>query len=393
MEKEKLELLSIFELRNLARKTGVFSPTTLKKKDLIKAICDVQTGKIKPHISKTRQGRPPKEIGAYNKLVDIFLPSDIESLPTIEETKYLETDDMLTMCNDPCLPEIIDETFLYKGFLEILSNCCGLIRTRFHENISQQDMVFVPSKEVQNRNLKSGDEIICKACKVAENRPMVLVNIISINGIAINDFESDRISFDEQLINKKTKLIEYKDDNLTGGIELKYGDTIYCYTKKDVDFDYFVSRFISSTSSCFDKTIYLAPTLVNFEYDKFKLPNVEVYASNFQDSFSTQQRIAFLSVNRAKRLAENGENVCLIIDNIVSVVGLDKNPSCELPISKHILSCAKALSRGSVTILCNFPQIPQPYLCGLIMTTFPVLETVGLTLKDKSVDSSQSYRK
>ena len=95
MDEKTLDNLSIFELRDLARKVGVFNPTVLKKNELINQIYDIKSGKIKPHISKTKQGRPPKEIGGYDKLVEIFLPNDITELTTKEESIFNKGNDII----------------------------------------------------------------------------------------------------------------------------------------------------------------------------------------------------------------------------------------------------------------------------------------------------------
>ena len=47
---------SLYELRDYAREIGVRAPTTMRKKDLIIAINDVLSKKVKPYYSK--RGRP-----------------------------------------------------------------------------------------------------------------------------------------------------------------------------------------------------------------------------------------------------------------------------------------------------------------------------------------------
>ncbi|MGN1207841.1 MAG: Rho termination factor N-terminal domain-containing protein [Christensenellales bacterium] len=55
------EDLNIYELRHVARKVGVRSPSTLKKKEIILQIENISSGKTKPFVKKTNQGRPIKE--------------------------------------------------------------------------------------------------------------------------------------------------------------------------------------------------------------------------------------------------------------------------------------------------------------------------------------------
>ena len=58
----ELKNFSLYELRDYAREIGVRAPTTMRKKDLIVAINDVLSKKVKPYYSK--RGRPilPKNL-------------------------------------------------------------------------------------------------------------------------------------------------------------------------------------------------------------------------------------------------------------------------------------------------------------------------------------------
>ena len=60
MKEQQLNDLSIFALRELARRTGVTSPTSKRKNELIDEIIAIREGRQQPSTSSTRQGRPPK---------------------------------------------------------------------------------------------------------------------------------------------------------------------------------------------------------------------------------------------------------------------------------------------------------------------------------------------
>lgn len=83
MTEQQLNELSIFALRELARRTGVYAPTSKKKGELIREIIDISEGKKQPHIAKTKQGRPPKDIG-YS-FDDILMPKSYMNFA--QETK------------------------------------------------------------------------------------------------------------------------------------------------------------------------------------------------------------------------------------------------------------------------------------------------------------------
>ena len=58
--------MDIHALRNIAREVGVKAPTTLKKKELIDEILQMESGNQQPCIP-TKKGRPPKSNGANQK--------------------------------------------------------------------------------------------------------------------------------------------------------------------------------------------------------------------------------------------------------------------------------------------------------------------------------------
>ena len=55
--------------------------------------------------------------------------------------------------------------------------------------------------------------------------------------------------------------------------------------------------------------------------------------------------------------------------------------------------CAKSFAKGSLTVMLSVPTINYKALNSLFYSTFPVVETVGLVLKDNKVNTKESYRK
>jgi len=397
MEQKDLNNLSIFELRDLARKVGVFNPTVLKKKDLINAICDVQDGKVKPYIAKTKQGRPPKEIGGYDKLVGIFLPKDILDIKTQEESifeKKAREEEYLSFSDNPSVPEGTRGDHVSSGYLEILANLAGVLRRKNQKDEQILDTTFVPAKIIEQYNLKGGDYILCLSSKIADDRPLVLTHITNINGVAIEDYSTDRLEYDKLKFNFNASNFKFNSDYLSPlskKVKMCYGDTIFCYPETSEDFQVFVSQLNNET--CFDSYIYISPATTTKDYDILKNIKGDLFCSDFCDSLVVQNRSTMLGLNRAKRLAEQGKNVCLIINDLNSLVGLDRYYTSELLVSKTILSQAKNLDKGSVTIFCNFSKLFFDRLNDIVWTVFPIIETVRIKLTDKKVILEESFRK
>jgi len=380
MERDQLENLSIFELRDFARKIGVFNPTVLKKNDLISAIQDVQSGKVKPHVSKTKQGRPPKEIG---RLVSIFVPGEVMDIPTMQEKFYEPKEEPVKFYCNMEKPEDGD-AILFEGYFEYLANGDGLLRKKIDSSEKNNERCFVRSKTISEYNLKPGDEILCNAYFVSDDRPLLCDTILSINNITAKDLynrpDIEKIPFSH--IQRK---VNFKEDKLNT-LNIKYGDTIFGYNENINDFVYFATQFATNNRESFDKYIYLSPVSKLDKYDLLRSFPDEVYLSSFQESFSNQQRTAFMAINRARRLAEMGKNVCLIVQDIIEIASLDNNnTNGELQIAKDILSSTKNMEQGSITIICGFKEITLPYMRHKINTTFAPLETVGVEITSKGI--------
>ena len=396
MEQQDLVNLSIFELRNLARKVGVFNPTVLKKQDLIQAICDVQDGKVKPHVAKTKQGRPPKEIGGYDKLVGIFLPKNILDIKTEEEVNFERRKalaESIGFEDNPTVREGVKGKYVRSGYLEILSNATGLLRSKICKTETAADTTFLTSQIIQKYGLRSGDHILCMADKVDEDRAYVLTDITTINGVPVLEHSLNRLSFDYAPYNLNASLIKFEIEPLKSfsqKIKMFYGDTVFCYPETSDDFYYFVTQL--NNEHCFDNTIYISPSITAKDYEILKNYSCEIFGADFCEYTNIQGRASLLGANRAKRLAEQGKNVCLIINDLVTLVMLDGYFK-DMSVSKTIISQAKNLEQGSITIFCNFPKLPRNYVNELLSLTFPKIETVSIKLNDKKIDVDNSYRK
>lgn len=396
MDEKTLNGLSIFELRDLARKVGVFNPTVLKKRELISAICDIETGKAKPHVSKTKQGRPPKEIGGYDKLVEIFLPNDINELETKEELLYGgEDDDRLLFHSDPADNERHTATITYRGYLEELDTGSGTLRPRaIKESTTQREYVYVPSKFIAKYNLKGGDEILCRANLIREDRALIMISINEINGEKVKDYSTERRNFAEIPCSTTSQEINLVFQNQSEcNLKLMYGDAIFTYADKESAYYGFLNRFLQDNKSQFDNVLCLCPTLLPYNYNLLKSLPAEMYTADFENTSSIQRKTSFLACNRARRLAEKGKNVLLIVESVTGLMSLEKDMFKEMPIAKNILSTARAFDQGSVTVVANVPPLNHEVIRNLFYSNFPILETVGLKLENGLIDFDNSYRK
>ncbi len=83
--KEYLERLSIYDLRQLGRDSGVKAPTKLRKQELIVEIINVQNGKSLPHFSN--KGRPIKSKKVLGEKAGVGVAKLLEIESILDECK------------------------------------------------------------------------------------------------------------------------------------------------------------------------------------------------------------------------------------------------------------------------------------------------------------------
>lgn len=381
---EKLETLSIFELRDLARKVGVYSPTLLRKSELIIQIQDIMTGKKSPFTPKTKQGRPAKNISGYENIVNVFLPDNVNTLQTDEEKTFTN---QLTKFNDTVFAQE-SESFEYStstvkhGYVELLANKNALIRPNVYNNSRASDLVFVVIQTVENYNLKSGDEIICNARYVSEDKPMILTSVLSINGIPIEKWCKDREDFDQMPhIPTKEHFGINKDLEKMFNIsnEFAYGSNIVLYTNQNST--QYLNVLINGIDTA-SPIIFLNPSITGKNIDTIKtMSKVLPFCADFVESFASQQKICFLALNRAKRLAEQGKDVLLVVDDAMTLANLNSESTNEIYVVKSVISAAKNTKNGSITVLTTLSE-PNTPLHSVTYNTITRLQDVSITPKN-----------
>lgn len=193
---EDLDKLTIFELREKARKIGVSSPTSKNKEDLIKCYMSIEDGKCEPQ-KKTNRGRPPKS--SFN---EITLDDEAkEKLFAERENGEFQQGSNATSANSysgeryPDIEQMLrrGECERKSGWLDILSDGYGFLRAENCE-YSNRD-TYVSNKLIKTLGLRLGDVVCAIARKNSENKPPAVINIETVNGMTIDKLRQ-RPNFD-----------------------------------------------------------------------------------------------------------------------------------------------------------------------------------------------------
>ncbi|MBE5746295.1 MAG: hypothetical protein E7359_03305 [Clostridiales bacterium] len=366
---EKLKELGIFEIRNIAREVGVYSPTTIKKETLIEKITNIVNGIEKPYVKKTKQGRPPKSINSINQLMDVIVPSKI----------FENTPKNLNECYFNDLNESIDvnivgtnETY-FKALIKTYDNLdYALAFIKLYKE-DKENVVFINKSQVQFYKLKSGDEITGKYLFLDSEKPLILKEIYSINEVAFTENFSRNIDFSNlpALFSKdKLKLNIYKEnDEIFNFVDilnpLAKGQRILFLNKND---NFLSFKILNRLSSSENNLKGLAVLIDEVPENYFELSNikdkVEILSNNYSKGENLKLEIE-VKFEKLLRQVENGEDVVLFINDIsklynylLNLFVLEKNTIETSSIYaydyiKKLVLSGKFTGNGSLTIISN----------------------------------------
>lgn len=330
MTREELNELSIFALREFARRTGVYAPTSKKKNELIDEIIDISEGKKQPYIAKTKQGRPPKNYGY--PFAESFIGTPVQTYPSTclrQETQFVYNDDIKTV----------------SAYLEICNDSAMLWSYQNEKLVCLQ----LAKGLAQDYNLRTGDLILAE---VGGENHNIAVSILSVNNIPIklyNRVRRDYSKIEHQIPNQD---LTFMCDNLQG-LNIKLGESVYLYGSSNVDNSLTIADMLKNCNV--DRKLYVNVSIVDKNRYVLKLlVGVEKFVTNFADPIDDARRVVMLATERAKRIMEKGETCVLAIDDVQSVCGVDME---DLHVTKNIISLTKnGDENSSITLFAIMPS-------------------------------------
>ncbi len=186
--REELARRSIYDLRQIGRAVGVKRPADMNKEPLIGSIMDIAEGKTEP-VPRSTKGAPPKSEVYDRELVALVSQcrSFYASGAPRRNVPELEVNEPEDEAGDP------DEK-VYSGVLEFTEKF-WFVRTHNFELTSGGD-VFVHTPFVNRFRLREGDFIVCRAKQRKEGECPGITYLISVNGVR-PDALNPRASFEK----------------------------------------------------------------------------------------------------------------------------------------------------------------------------------------------------
>ena len=277
----------------------------------------------------------------------------------------------------------------FKGYLEVTQSEFSIIRRC--DCTADLLVVYISQEDVSKYQLRNGDEIVCTYKTI--DGLNILDSIFTINQESRYYWNVDRPWFNE-LNHSRAKSLKGVGDytkSIVSKFKLLEGDSVFLYLNKTTQKNHILLKFVEELSAMFDKVVYINPQykLSTTLGDEYK---VVTFCTQSNESFNTKVTITLLGANYVKRLVEMGKRVAVLIDDIESILALDKNYDTEMPISKTILNSIKVSNRGSGTNFTIISLRNNNLNSYNINDIFRSSETLGIVIENNEIDLFNSYR-
>ena len=276
---QNLQDLSIYVLRELARRTGVSSPTSKRKEQLISEITAITDGKQKPTFS-SKFGRPPKSF-AYEIPNNIVVGEKDKSKSLAFNQDKIEflNKDMHSVC----------------GFVQIVNNIAFLL-------VQNNNYVFVkcliPAMFVTNHKLKNGDKLVAEI--EGEEANLVVKEVLNINGYPVLKMPNIKAGYESISHILPFNKIEFANAEYNS-FNIMCGENIYLYGNNNNQNTITCVNYLNSCSADVKIYVNLSVAEKNKIFIK-ELKQCEMFVSNLTDSVEYSKEILALAIERAKEL-------------------------------------------------------------------------------------------
>jgi len=239
-----------------------------------------------------------------------------------------------------------DNTTIYaEGVLEVLDEGYGFLRSLEHCYVAGPDDVYISESQIKRFDLKTGDTIAGQTRPPRDNeRYFALLRIESINNYKHDDWKI-RVGFDNLTpvhpddpfnLEHKEKEVSTRIMNLFTPIGKGQRGLIVAPPRagKTVLLQN-IANAISSNHPEVTLIVLLIDERPEEVTDMQRNVKAEVLSSTFDEPPERHVQVANMTIERARRLVENGDNVVILLD---SITRLARAHNVIIPHSGKILS-------------------------------------------------------
>lgn len=341
--RQRLDDMSIFGVRQVARAVGVPCATSGKKEEAMRAVLDIAAGAASPVTKRTKRGAPPKSNECDEKLVADVLACRMRAL--------LPDDGSLTGVSD-------NGTEKYGEGIVGYADGVYVIYSR-DEHINKAE---IDNQLVSRYKLREGDAVLAMFVK-DEKKGFNLCGIVSVNGTPAERHTKAGVKFGEL-----TRLFPQRRIILADGVAsnltrffapFAYGQRAVIAAPPKSGKTYLLKDMATAVMHGGGKAELIVALLAEqpeiIEDFKKDLPDAKFFCTSFEKAPQETLTAAHLAVEYAKRRAENGANAVVILDGVNKLyrayISAGKQAIAISEINALLCSAVNTAEGGSLTVL------------------------------------------
>ncbi|MCI9030901.1 MAG: hypothetical protein HFK09_00035 [Clostridia bacterium] len=320
----EIRAIPISDLREFAKEIGVRAPTTFTKEALENAVFDKLQEIDNKRKTPAELMSPHSRAGIINKAL----------VPDDERSKYGPFKQ---------LPKhAAVEKFI--GWFRPYSGGDGIVSRKF---LPKEDDLFISQDFVLGAKLEMGDKLEGDYIAGKDGAPGVVAHLLKVNGRQITEHRAANVFHTER--KRPSRLMEiWSADHALRSFALAapvaYGSRIFLSHGSDCSLTDFSLKLACSLE---EKNLEVLALFLN------ALPEREAEIDSLKGAsacaFDVPEKCARYAAEMiceaALRMAEEGKDVALVIDNLEAVGNFD--------LVRRLLGCACALEKGSVTVFAS----------------------------------------
>ena len=340
MMKDKLETLTILQLRELAKHEGLKKFTALNKQDLVSLLVKHYEAKVEEVLEEEKNIDAPKTL--------------YKEEPVEHTVKKQQNDEKI-----PVEMRELDSGIIAHGILEVMPDGFGFIRC---ENFLPGDNdVYVAPSQIKRFKLKTGDIISgSRRVKASAEKFAALLYVQTVNGYRVSELEH-RPNFEDLtpiFPDKRIPLSNYPNtptsmrvmDIISPIGKGQRGMIVSPPKAGKTTLLKEVAKAVLRNEPDMNIIILLIderPEEVTDIKEAITGEQVEVIYSTFDELPERHKRVSEMVIERAKRLVEHGKDVIILLDSITRLARA---------YNLTIASSGRTLSGGLDTAALHMPK-------------------------------------
>ena len=340
MMKDKLETLTILQLRELAKHEGLKKFTALNKQDLVSLLVKHYEAKVEEVLEEEKNIDAPKTL--------------YKEEPMEHTVKKQQNDEKI-----PVEMRELDSGIIAHGILEVMPDGFGFIRC---ENFLPGDNdVYVAPSQIKRFKLKTGDIISgSRRVKASAEKFAALLYVQTVNGYRVSELEH-RPNFEDLtpiFPDKRIPLSNYPNtptsmrvmDIISPIGKGQRGMIVSPPKAGKTTLLKEVAKAVLRNEPDMNIIILLIderPEEVTDIKEAITGEQVEVIYSTFDELPERHKRVSEMVIERAKRLVEHGKDVIILLDSITRLARA---------YNLTIASSGRTLSGGLDTAALHMPK-------------------------------------